>query len=238
MLEFEGRIGKAEREVHMELVRELTPEDLLVREVCTVGSKPPGIKTLRATHHRLAQCLAQGFSDAEASITTGYSPSRISILKNDPAFKDLLAFYSEKRAEVFVDVQARMAGFATAAVEVLQERLEDKPETFSNQDLNNLIKTTADRGGHSPVHKSENKTIVLDAKSLAEIKQKVEATQNGQIRRVNQAEESKRVQQLIEDRSKLSGDTSTPLGENDRAPAAGVSKEAEAPGREGKGDDL
>lgn len=231
-MEVTGRIGKAASPLEFEISRELLPEDLIIRAATSVDIKPSAIKSLRALHHKLAQVLAMNFTDAEASIATGYSPSRISILKADPAFQDLLAFYATDRKEVFVDVQQRMAGFATTALEVLQERLEDKPDTFTSKDLNNLIKTTADRGGHSPVHKTENKTIVLTAQELKVLKEGVEAKQNGQVRKINQSEETQRVKQRIE------GDLEPAVCDNDNGPSRDILQEAETPGSAGQGDNL
>lgn len=195
--------------------------DIAKRLVLGAESEVPRIKALRATHHKLAQCLAMNFSDAEASIATGYSPSRISILKQDPAFKELQAFYAEARDKVFVDVQQRMAGFATDALEVLQERLEVSPQVFTNKELNELIKTTADRGGHSPVQKSESKTIVLTAKELEDIKKGVETAQNGQVRKINQAEEVVRVKA----REGLQEDSESSLSANDNGTSSIVLEE-------------
>lgn len=229
---YTGKISKAHTPLHFETVRELSEADIIVRQACNIGSVTPSIKSLRATHHKLAQCLASGFSDSEASLSTGYSPSRISILKRDPAFRELLAFYSEARKEVFIDVTQRMAGFATTAVEVLQERLEDSPQAFSNKDLNDLIKTTADRGGHSPVQKTENKTIILDARQLSDIKKEVESKQNGQVRKINQSEESQRVKTFLEEGS------GTGLGSNDNRPSSDVLQETETARSPSQGDDL
>jgi len=214
-MEYTGRIGKAALDLDYEVVRELLEEDLLVRSISNVGATPPGIKSLRALHHKLAQCLAQGFTDTEASISTGYSPSRISILKADPTFKELLNYYQGKASEIYIDVTQRMAGFATTAVEVLQERLEDRPDSFSNKDLNQLIKTTADRGGHSPVSRSEIKTITMDAKTLMEMKQEVEAKQSGQVRRINQTEEARAVQTFL--KAGVQGNNEPANGANDNS---------------------
>lgn len=220
------------------VVRELTASDIYIRQTLGADSQTPKVKSLRATHHKLAQCLAMNFSDTEASISTGYSLNRISILKGDPSFQELLSFYSQKREEIFVDVQQRMAGFATDAVEVLQERLTETPEKFSNKDLNDLIKTTADRGGHSPVQKTETKTIVLKAEDLIKLKQEVESTHNGSVRRINQSEESQRVKEVLSAEQGKAGDQVPVVSSNDNRPSSDVQEEAETPGREGEGDNL
>jgi hypothetical protein len=231
---FSGSFRRPESPCVFEITRQLTAADIFVRQSTMVGAKTPAVKSLRATHHKLAQCLASGMSDAEASLATGYSSSRISILKIDPSFQELMSFYSETRKDVFINVMERMAGFATDAVEVLQERLAEKPEAFSNKDLNDLIKTTADRGGHSPVQKTENKTIIISAEDLKKMKQEVENTQNGQVRKIHQVEEVSR----FKDRQKSQEDKEPLILHNDNRPSGDSEEQAKASGLAGEGDNL
>lgn len=235
-----GSYRRPAQEVHFEVTRELTAGDLVVRAATGVGSKSPGIKALRATHHKLAQVIASGFSDAEASLATGYSPSRISILKSDPAFAELLTHYGTKRDEVFVNVTERMAGFATDALEELHDRLLNNPGEFKVKDLNEVIKTTADRGGYSPVQKTENKTIVLTAGELANLKAEVANRQNGQVRKINQVEEATRVKGYLQGQAdkSLSGSEESQIGSNDNRPTGDILIEATASGLQSQGDDL
>lgn len=145
--------GRSAREPAVAVVREITLEDLglLATEK---GSKPPAIKQIRDVHHSLARCLALGMKPAEASLVTGYSISRISILQSDPSFKELLEFYSDatraKNAESLADFSGRMLQTAKLAQEELTERLVDKPESFDNDELRKLMETAADRAGYAP----------------------------------------------------------------------------------------
>ena len=237
---FSGSFRRPEVPLSFEITRELNASDLYVRSTLGADSVTPRIKSLRATHHKLAQCLAMNFSNAEASISTGYSPSRISILMGDPSFQELLAFYKDKKRDVFVDVQQRMAGFATDAVEVLQERLAESPEKFTNKDLNELIKTTADRGGHSPVNRSETKNINLTAADLDKMKQEVEEAQNGTVRRINQGEESQRVKTVLASEAgpQSSEGQGAQISCNDNRPASVVHAETSDAGSKGEGDNV
>lgn len=116
----------------------------------------PRIKTLRYNHHMLAKAVASGKSLLECSQLTGLTGSRISDLKNDPAFQELVSFYSEELHEVYVDVHQRMAAFGTSVLEELTERFEAEPEKFTKRELMDLFTTMADRsiptakGGPSP----------------------------------------------------------------------------------------
>lgn len=116
----------------------------------------PRIKTLRYNHHLLAKAVASGKSLLECSQLTGLTGARISDLKNDPAFQELVSFYAEELNEVYVDVHQRMAALGTSVLEELSERFEAEPEKFTKRELMDLFTTMADRsiatakGGPSP----------------------------------------------------------------------------------------
>lgn len=116
----------------------------------------PRIKTLRYNHHMLAKAVASGKTLLECSALTGLTGSRISDLKNDPAFQELVSFYSEELHEVYVDVHQRMAALGTSVLEELTERFDSEPEKFTKRELLELFTTMADRsiptakGGPNP----------------------------------------------------------------------------------------
>lgn len=172
-----------------EILRELEAGDIVLLEAPrdelapAPTATPNAIKRIKHTHHMLARHLATGMRPAEAAMRTGYSLSRISILQRDPAFKELLSHYGEMQQEAFVDVVERMANVCLDAVEVLQDRLEDDPDSIRTADLVDIIKTTADRGGHSPVARSEQRNlhVVLTAEEAAQIKARVKEAQHGKV---------------------------------------------------------
>lgn len=106
------------------------------------------VSQLRTRHHKLAQLLASGMPEGEAAIQTGYSGSRISILKADPAFKELLSYYANNASALALEVQERMRLIATETLEELQQRLDEKPEEFTNPELIRLAEGMLDRTGH------------------------------------------------------------------------------------------
>jgi hypothetical protein len=114
------------------------------------------LKALRYNHHLLAKAVASGKSLLECSRMLGLSVGRISDIKNDPAFQELVSFYSEELHEVYVDVHQRMAGLGISVLEELQERFETDPEKFTKRELLEMFTAMADRsiasakGGPSP----------------------------------------------------------------------------------------
>jgi hypothetical protein len=110
-------------------------------------SEPPQPQSvsrrLRTPHHHLAQLIAEGKTTSEVALITGYSVSYISTTKhNDPAFKKLIQHYQNQREAIFIDAQKRVADLGILAAEVLQERLTEGSENFSNRELTEIVKST------------------------------------------------------------------------------------------------
>lgn len=142
------RSGRQALPLTAEFSRELVPADFSMP--ATQTQTAPAIKKLRDSHHALARVLVTCGSNAEASAITGYSPSRISILKADPQFQELLSFYREGSERAVTDLRERMAGMAGSALQELSDRLEDSPEEFTPNLLKEIVKDLADRTGHAP----------------------------------------------------------------------------------------
>jgi hypothetical protein len=148
-------------------VEPLTAEDIEAYRKQMASGTPLGvqavdIKALRHTHHRLAQMLAVGVDETVAAKLCNYSVSRVSILKGDPAFAELLAHYTEDVKEEWADFMATAANLSMDFLQELQKRLDENPEQFSVNALNEALKTLADRSGHAPVTKTQNVNINLD----------------------------------------------------------------------------
>src|SRR5262245_34162476 len=100
--------GRPQADLEATFVRELTQSDLtLLDQPRGVFSRP--ISKLRDSHHALARALAAGMKPGEASLITGYSLSRISVLQADPTFRELLEFYRSSTDEIYASLHDRMA---------------------------------------------------------------------------------------------------------------------------------
>lgn len=121
------------------VLRALTDEDLPALQAPTPVAMP-GQKVLqiRHSHHELARNLAAGMSEAEASLVTGYSSSYISVLKADPAFRELLAYYATQVELRFVDLVDRMKTLGLSTIDELQRRLEVEPDGWTRRELMEL----------------------------------------------------------------------------------------------------
>lgn len=171
MSEFKTK-GRKLSALELEILGPIESQDLIAREEGGLPtSEAPTIAKLRGIHHEIAQLLAQGLSETEVSAITSYSLSRISILKRDPSFKDLVAFYQKQKTEQFADVQKRLATLSLDAIGEIQERLAEKPDSISTSQLIELSKVTLDRAGYSPVSKSQNISVSMSAEELRELRQ-------------------------------------------------------------------
>ncbi len=135
-----------------EILRDIQPKDLPVlaqeaRERNWTRDESPTrmLQTLRTGHHHLAQLLAAGVSPTEASFITGRSVGTIYSLQKDPAFVELLTYYASQQQERDFDAFKRLVTLGGTAMEILQERLEENPEKFTNNELRQLIESSMDR---------------------------------------------------------------------------------------------
>jgi hypothetical protein len=166
--------GRPAKPVSGEVLREVTEADLaLLASGRGVSAKP--LAKLRDRHHALARCLAQGMKDGEAAAVTGYDPSRISILKKDPAFAELVEHYRLVEDSTMADFMDRATSLSLSAMAEIQDRLEDDPESLPTTTLLEIAKFAADRTGHAPVQKSVqiNATVDMGAR-LAAARQRVQ----------------------------------------------------------------
>lgn len=141
-----------------EVVGPLTREDVAAAQRPR-GSKAPAIKRLSDRHHSVARSIAAGMAMHEVAAVHGMSASRISILKDDPSFKELVEFYREKTDAAYADMHERLAGLSLTATAELAERLDDEPEKFSAQALMDIVKLGADRTGYGPASKNTQVNI-------------------------------------------------------------------------------
>lgn len=201
--------------------------DLTVADIVRLLSSPEGsttqapLKKLRTSHHRVAKLVADGVREGEISLITGYSVSRISYFKTDPAFRELVAFYQEQKEELYVNLHERIAALGTDAMEELQTRLDENPAAFGNRDLKDLVEAMLDRAGYGPKSTVNHNfgSDTMDA-MLDLIKEAAEAKQNGSITTI-----------------RPQGHNATPTGVS-IGPEAELLLEYEAEGGEGEGEDL
>lgn len=168
-----------------ELTRELDIDDALalqqapVRTVGEVGGTA-SVQRLRTIHHQIARMLVTGEKQVSISRSLGITPARIQQLKNDPAFQELLAHYESLEQEAEINLKERFYLLGTAAMEELQERLLDAPDSFGNGHLMELTKLTV--GGEAPRQAPVGKAApMLDAETVARLKADADRRQQSAV---------------------------------------------------------
>jgi hypothetical protein len=155
-------LGRQPRPPETAFVRELVEADMALLTAERGTQKPVEIKSLRERHHALARCLSRGASDADAAAMTGYTVSRISILRSDPTFAELMAHYQGVKDFAFADFQERASAVAIDSLNIIADRIEEDPEAISTGQALEIVKQLADRTGHSPLTRTQNTNVNVD----------------------------------------------------------------------------
>lgn len=161
------------------LVREVTADDLEMLRDAPRGSVAPERKRMTERHHALARALASGLTDGEAAAVIGYEQSTVSILKQSPAFQDLLTIYRNAKDLEFAETMGQVAGLAKDAVLEIRRRVEEEPEKIGLTTLVDIATKTLDRAGYAPQTKSEVKVTVDISSRLAAARQRARAAALG-----------------------------------------------------------
>jgi len=146
-LQIDKLAGPGRRAVPLdyEVVRELADLDFQLLASTDRGMVAPDLKKLTDRHHALARLLAAGMTEADACVTLGYCSSRVSIIKQSPAFVELLALYRNEVNREFATNLDHMSGLSRDALLELRDRIEDDPGKFSNRELLSITTDLSDR---------------------------------------------------------------------------------------------
>jgi hypothetical protein len=128
--------------VALEVLRELTEKDLEVRS----EAKPPGtINTILGFHHAQARLLAQGLTPTAVAAALGTSPRRLGVLREDPAFQELVSYYQEQENVIYLENREKAALLGRLAMDLLQERLETNGKSVPTRELKEIAMEMGDR---------------------------------------------------------------------------------------------
>ena len=115
-------------------------------ELDKVQGRPSVIKRLRDHHHLIARLIAEGKRTMEVAEIVGISVSRVSILKGDPAFQQLVEMYrmnyNSIRDTAFADAYKKAALLREVAIDEKLDRYEEDPTSLSNTEINQDIAMT------------------------------------------------------------------------------------------------
>lgn len=171
--------GRATKILEGQAVRELTPHDLRrLEEPRGVVASP--LKRLTQRHHALARLIAEGVTVQAAAAILGMDPGRISVLKSDPSFAELVQFYQGDVTQRYLDKHEVLGNISMDAALELQERLEDpeRRQKIADITLVKIVEMGADRTGMGPTVKQEVNVNVNLAQRMKEARKRVEDRRN------------------------------------------------------------
>ena len=147
-------IGRKAKDIDFAVSRELAEKDFeTLSEERSVQKPIPLAKRLSQRHRALAQYISLGYTDGECAALLGYSVSRISILKSDPAFINLLAIYLAEQQGRYETVEKKAVGVLEETLDQIADQLENEPEKISMGTKLEIVKTIGDRVGFAPQQK-------------------------------------------------------------------------------------
>jgi len=124
------------------------------------------LKSLSDGHHRVARAVATGLSNVDVAAITGRTANRIAVLKQDPAFTELVAHYRGIVTADYVQSVDSYMEVATAnmlkAETMLGDKLDaaqDTGETLPTRDLIAISRDAADRFGYGKMQKNLNVNV-------------------------------------------------------------------------------
>lgn len=132
--------GRKAQDIPFTVLRVLTEADLpaLLNPASIPGPQQTTLQ-IRTSHHQLARLIATGVPVSEISLVTGYAPSTITKLQHNPAFEELVDYYTRQKEQMFASVWDRMRTLQLNTLEELQARLEDEPEKWTKRELMELF---------------------------------------------------------------------------------------------------
>lgn len=129
------------------------------------------MKAFKDSHHMVARLFAMGLRPGEVAEQSGYSLSRISILRGDPSFGELIEHYRKVENAAFTERRDVYWDNATAvrnrSARMMLDQLDEADETGEALPLTTLLRmhdSFADRTGYGKRSTQVNINVDFAAK--------------------------------------------------------------------------
>lgn len=151
----------------------LTAEQLEHRSTREVGIEARPLQRLTVRHREIARAVASGDRTGEIAARFGLTASRVSVLKADPAFQELVACYQTQRDLSGERVTEVIGGVRDAALLELWDRLDEEPSEIATDELLKIVTATSDRTGFGPKRTEEKNVNFNFGEELAAARNRV-----------------------------------------------------------------
>lgn len=144
-------------------IRELTRGDLL-----HLTEKRPanGITAIRDNHHRIARCVASGLTNTQTAQFCGIGYNRVSQLRADPSFQELVAHYRGMLTREWIEAADPVIEFLgsirTKSLAMIEDKIDaaaEAGEFLPSRDLATFAELGLDRTGYGKVNKNVNVNV-------------------------------------------------------------------------------
>jgi len=149
-------------------IRELSREDL---QHLAKRRAPVGVQSLKDSHHRVARAVASGLNNIQTADACGITTARVSQLRQDPAFIDLVAHYRSmltaewiREADPVVEMLGAIRQKSLAMIEDKIDQAAANDEFLPSRDLASFAELGLDRTGYGKVNKNVNINVDFAAK--------------------------------------------------------------------------
>jgi hypothetical protein len=158
-------------------VTELTPGDIEAYKEFGPDSWPQ-VNRISWRHRRMAQLLSLGTPPIKVARTMGCTAATVSRLLQSPAFKEMIAQYQDEAFDDDKAEQSAMTAVFSTGLDVLHERMVARELSDGN-----VVKVTlglADRIGHAPVQRTENRNLhgLMSKDEMASMKESARGRDN------------------------------------------------------------
>lgn len=144
-------------------IRELSRADLTH---LTQKRAVSGITQLRDNHHRIARCVASGLTNTQSAEFCGISQMRVSQLRQDPSFQELVAHYRAMLTAEWVaaadPVIEFLSSIRTKSLAMIEDKIDaaaEANEFLPSRDLATFAELGLDRTGYGKVNKNVNVNV-------------------------------------------------------------------------------
>lgn len=181
-IDVEALLQPTDKRCTVELIRDLDSADLAdyamsedAHEQRGHVMEPVDLAKIRSRHHLMARLIAQGiYTDVQVAAMCNISTNRLSVLRGAPAFAELVAHYNNLQATIVPDVPQHLQDTALAALEEINERLED-PKLARQIPVATLVQVSKlgfDRSNNGPssTKRIDQRVTLVDAGELREMK--------------------------------------------------------------------
>ena len=175
-----GRAAKAEDEVEIVSIRELTSEEIAALPDKRNGESNTAFKAverLKPRHHEIARLMASGQKEVEIAALMTVSLPHLHRLKRSPAFQHLLAYYMAERDGTTLTMRDRLEHAASLGLDRIQERLEDEENPIPVNQLKDIAFGLLDRAGFNPTTKIAAVSATISPAEMEKLKEVRDAAQ-------------------------------------------------------------